>query len=156
LRSQAALAVAGDNARDVLPVIEDIRTAGISSLKGIAAELNSRGILTARGGQWYAATVRNLLARSSGLAGIARARTKGTRSGKALGAPKLSAEREAAVRAALAVGTGIRRTSRLVGTGNATVARIVAEMRQAVGESWELLRLRGAERPLLTTTRQCD
>ena len=45
------------------------------------------------------------------------------------GGPKLSAEREAAVRAALAAGTGIRRTARLVGTGNATVARIAAEMR---------------------------
>jgi hypothetical protein len=44
-------------------------------------------------------------------------------------AQKLSAEREAAVRAALAAGTGIRRTARLVGTGNATVARIAAEMR---------------------------
>ena len=53
-------------------------------------------------------------------AGIARARAKGTRSGKAFGRPKLSAEREAAVRAALAAGTGIRRTARLVGTGNAT------------------------------------
>src|SRR5438105_4980088 len=62
-------------------------------------------------------------------AGIARARAKGTRSGKAFGRPKLSAEREAAVRAALAAGTGIRRTARLVGTGNATVARIAAEMR---------------------------
>ena len=48
----------------MLPVIEDIRASGVSSLKGIAAELNSRGILTARGGQWYATTVRNLLARS--------------------------------------------------------------------------------------------
>ena len=35
------------------------------SLKGIATELNARGILTARGGQWYATTVRNLLARST-------------------------------------------------------------------------------------------
>jgi hypothetical protein len=54
-------------------------------------------------------------------AGIARARAKGTRSGKAFGQPKkLSAEREAAVRAAPAAGAGIRRTARLVGTGNAT------------------------------------
>jgi hypothetical protein len=45
------------------------------------------------------------------------------------GRPKLSAEREAAVRAALKAGTGIRRTARLVGTGNATVARIAAELR---------------------------
>jgi DNA invertase Pin-like site-specific DNA recombinase len=44
-------------------------------------------------------------------------------------AQSLSAEREAAVRAALAAGMGIRRTARLVGTGNATVARIAAEMR---------------------------
>ena len=64
-------------------------------------------------------------------AGIARAREKGTRSGKAFGRPKLSAEREAAVRAALAAGTGIRKTARLVATGNATVARIAAEMRAA-------------------------
>jgi DNA invertase Pin-like site-specific DNA recombinase len=61
-------------------------------------------------------------------AGIARARAEGTRSGKAFGRPKLSAEREAAVRASLAAGTGIRKTARLVGTGNATVARIAAEM----------------------------
>jgi DNA invertase Pin-like site-specific DNA recombinase len=65
-------------------------------------------------------------------AGIARARAKGTRSGRAFGRPKLAAEREAAVRASLAAGTGIRKTARLVGTGNATVARIAAEMRGAV------------------------
>jgi DNA invertase Pin-like site-specific DNA recombinase len=51
-------------ARDVMPVIEDIRSAGTTSLGGIAAELNQRGILTARGGRWYATTVRNLLART--------------------------------------------------------------------------------------------
>src|SRR5215472_9295684 len=62
-------------------------------------------------------------------AGIARARAKGTRSGKAFGRPKLSPAREAAVRASLAAGTGIRKTARLCGAGNATVARIAAEMR---------------------------
>jgi len=61
--------------------------------------------------------------------GIARARERGTRSGKAFGRPRLPAAREAAVRAALAAGTGIRKTARLVGMGNATVARIAAEMR---------------------------
>jgi len=64
-------------------------------------------------------------------AGIARARAKGTRSGKPFGRPRLSTEREAAVRAVLSDGTGIRKTARLVGTGNATVARIAAEMRAA-------------------------
>ena len=48
---------------DVLPVVEAIRADGITSLEGIANALNSRGILTARGGRWYATTVRNLLKR---------------------------------------------------------------------------------------------
>jgi DNA invertase Pin-like site-specific DNA recombinase len=62
-------------------------------------------------------------------AGIARAQREGTRSGKAFGRPKISADREAAVRASLEAGTGIRKTARLCGTGNATVARIAAEIR---------------------------
>jgi DNA invertase Pin-like site-specific DNA recombinase len=62
-------------------------------------------------------------------AGIARAQREGTRSGKPFGRPKISADREAAVRASLAAGTGIRKTARLCGTGNATVARVAAEMR---------------------------
>jgi len=45
------------------------------------------------------------------------------------GPPLLSAERQAAIRASLEAGTGIRKTARLVGTGNATLARIAAEMR---------------------------
>ena len=65
--------------------------------------------------------------------GIARARQKGTRSGRTFGRSKLSAEREAAVRASLA-GTGITQTARLVGTGNATVARIAAEMQAGAGQ----------------------
>ena len=61
--------------------------------------------------------------------GIARARQKGNRSGRGA---KLPAEREAAVRASLAAGAGIRKTARLVGTGNATVARIALEIRSGV------------------------
>ena len=53
-------------ARDVLPVVEAIRADKITSLEGIASALNSRGILTARGGRWYATTVRNLLKREVG------------------------------------------------------------------------------------------
>lgn len=50
----------------VLPVIASIRAEGITSLHAIAGELNRRGILTARGGRWYATTVRNTLARTAG------------------------------------------------------------------------------------------
>ena len=48
----------------VLPVLEAIRAEGVVSLRGIAGELNRRGILTARGGKWYATTVHNLFIRS--------------------------------------------------------------------------------------------
>ena len=49
-------------AGNVLPVIRQIAARG-ASLRQIADELNTRGIKTARGGLWYAATVRNILAR---------------------------------------------------------------------------------------------
>lgn len=38
---------------------------GITSLAGIAAALNARGVPTARDGEWHASTVRNLLAGST-------------------------------------------------------------------------------------------
>jgi DNA invertase Pin-like site-specific DNA recombinase len=55
------------HAQDVLPIVDDIRATGITTLLGIAAELNDRGILTARSGRWYPTTVRNLVARSGRL-----------------------------------------------------------------------------------------
>lgn len=51
-------------ARNVRPVIEQIRASGAASLRAIAAELNARGVATARGGVWEAQTVRNLLLRT--------------------------------------------------------------------------------------------
>jgi len=49
-------------AAKVFPTIEKLRDRG-KSLREIAAELNALGVRTARGGQWYAATVRGILAR---------------------------------------------------------------------------------------------
>jgi DNA invertase Pin-like site-specific DNA recombinase len=49
-------------AANVLPIIADIRNAGVHTLDGIAGALNARGIATARGGEWHASTVRNALA----------------------------------------------------------------------------------------------
>ncbi len=62
----ALRASAAAHSAQVLPVIETIKAEGIVSLHAIAAELNRRGILTARGGRWYAATVRNTIARARG------------------------------------------------------------------------------------------
>jgi DNA invertase Pin-like site-specific DNA recombinase len=50
-------------AANVLPIVRQIKDAGIDTLDGIASALNARGVATARGGAWYPATVRNLLAR---------------------------------------------------------------------------------------------
>lgn len=52
------------HAANVLPIIRQI-AAGGASLRQIADELNTRGIKTARGGLWYATTVRNIMARDN-------------------------------------------------------------------------------------------
>lgn len=61
---------ADQRAANVLPVIRQIAAQG-ASLRQIATELNMRGIKTARGGLWHAATVRNALMRKIGHHGIA-------------------------------------------------------------------------------------
>jgi len=54
---------ADEHAARVLPIVANIRQSGITSLRGIANELDQRGILTARGGRWDASRVRVLLQR---------------------------------------------------------------------------------------------
>jgi hypothetical protein len=44
-------------------MVEQIRTEGVTTLEGIAAELGARGVLTDKGGQWTATTVRRILLR---------------------------------------------------------------------------------------------
>ena len=55
---------AGKRAVNLMPVIREIQAAGVTSLNAIAQALNARGVPTARGGQWHASSVRNLLARA--------------------------------------------------------------------------------------------
>lgn len=50
-------------AADLAGVVADIRAAGHTSLRAIAAELNARGMLTRRGGAWGVSNVRGLLGR---------------------------------------------------------------------------------------------
>jgi DNA invertase Pin-like site-specific DNA recombinase len=52
-------------AANILPVIRQIQNSGAGTLRAVADALNARGIQTARGGQWHAATVRNVLARAT-------------------------------------------------------------------------------------------
>lgn len=62
------MAGADSYARDLAPVVADIRAAGAETLGAIAAELNARHIQTRRGGKWHASGVRNMLARIQSLA----------------------------------------------------------------------------------------
>jgi DNA invertase Pin-like site-specific DNA recombinase len=61
---QAARAAADAHARNVLPIVRQLQASGITTLLGIAGELNARGIRSARSGRWYASSVSNLLARA--------------------------------------------------------------------------------------------
>jgi DNA invertase Pin-like site-specific DNA recombinase len=64
VKAHAANRAAADQfAANVLPVVHEIQASGLTTLRGIAATLNARGIHTARGGQWHSTTVRNLLLR---------------------------------------------------------------------------------------------
>jgi DNA invertase Pin-like site-specific DNA recombinase len=66
-RKQAieVLKLAADrHAANVLPVIQEVRKAGATTLRDIADALNARGVSTPRGGRWHAMSVRNVLARA--------------------------------------------------------------------------------------------
>jgi hypothetical protein len=49
---------------NVLPIIREIQSTGATTYQAVADALNRRGIATARGGEWYASTVRKLVLRT--------------------------------------------------------------------------------------------
>jgi DNA invertase Pin-like site-specific DNA recombinase len=52
------------HAANVLPVIRAAQKAGATTLREVADVLNARGVHTARGGKWFATSVKNILERS--------------------------------------------------------------------------------------------
>jgi Recombinase len=61
-------------AANVLPVIQQIKASGMSSLRAIAKALNARGIATARGGVWTPVQVTAVLRRASAQVGTLTAK----------------------------------------------------------------------------------
>ena len=51
-------------AQDLAPVVADLQSQKITTLRAIADELTARGILTRQGGRWHVSKVRNLLQQS--------------------------------------------------------------------------------------------
>jgi DNA invertase Pin-like site-specific DNA recombinase len=67
VKAHAAVRVVADQfAANALPIVREIQASGLTSLREIAGALNARGVHTARGGQWHASTVANLLTRAKG------------------------------------------------------------------------------------------
>jgi DNA invertase Pin-like site-specific DNA recombinase len=63
-RSRAARTVqAHQFASNTLPIILQIRAAGVRTLSGIAVALNARGLRTVRGGEWQANQVKRIIER---------------------------------------------------------------------------------------------
>jgi len=52
-------------AANVLPVICEIQSSGVTSLHGVARALTARGVATARGGVWSSVQVKRILSRAS-------------------------------------------------------------------------------------------
>ena len=60
----ARIAAADAFAANVRPIIREIQKSGVTSLRGVAKALSARGIKTARGGEWTAVQVSDILERS--------------------------------------------------------------------------------------------
>ena len=80
-RTRAALAARkarrprlGNRTKLAAPVIRGIQNSGVTSLRGIAAALNARGVRTARGGRWAPTQVGAVLARAESTIEVPRSR----------------------------------------------------------------------------------
>ena len=66
VRDRAVTSVKADAdrfAKNVAPIIREIKSSGVASHRGIARSLKSRGVVTARGGEWTAVQVGSVLRR---------------------------------------------------------------------------------------------
>ena len=59
----AVKANAHQRAANLRAIVDDLRSQGITSVRAVAAELNTRGILTPRDGSWHPTSAARLLAR---------------------------------------------------------------------------------------------
>jgi len=77
--AQKCSAKAAQAAFRLLPAIEVARAKGITSLAGLAAELNAQGVLATGGSAWNATSVKRLLARLKGMEPVAVQATNSTK-----------------------------------------------------------------------------
>jgi hypothetical protein len=68
---------ANARAEALAPILCEIQSAGIVTLKAITSELNARGVPTPHGGKWYRTSVHRLLRRLERLAARSKSHGKG-------------------------------------------------------------------------------
>lgn len=61
LGTAARQRLARERAKSIVPIIEELRMEGVTSLAALSAKLNERGIPSPRGGRWQATTVLRVL-----------------------------------------------------------------------------------------------
>jgi DNA invertase Pin-like site-specific DNA recombinase len=112
-------------------LLDLLHTLGELEAAGVALVLHQQAIdtTTPAGRMFFQVTgafaeFERAMIRSRVTAGLARAKARGVR----LGRPKTGSKVEAAIRARLAAGAGIKKVARAVGVGNGTVSRIKATM----------------------------
>jgi DNA invertase Pin-like site-specific DNA recombinase len=112
-------------------LLDLLHTLGELEAAGVALVLHQQAIdtTTPAGRMFFQVTgafaeFERAMIRSRVTAGLARAKARGVR----LGRPKTGSKVEAAIRARLAAGAGIKKVARAVGVGTGTVSRIKATM----------------------------
>jgi DNA invertase Pin-like site-specific DNA recombinase len=115
----------GRSLLDLLDTLSELEAAGV------ALVLHQQAIdtTTPAGRMFFQVTgafaeFERAMIRSRVRAGLERAKARGVR----LGRPKTGAKVEAAIRARLTAGEGVRKVAKIVGVGNGTVSRIKAAM----------------------------
>lgn len=119
----------GRSLRDLVSLLSDLQAKGVDLFllqQGLDTSTPSgRAMFQMLGvfSEFEAAMIRDRVR-----SGVARAKRQGTKSGRAIGRPKVSLEKEVAIKAALKDKLGFVKIGKKLGVGTGTVSRIAAKM----------------------------
>lgn len=124
----------GRSLRDLVSLLSDLQVKGVDLFllqQGLDTSTPSgRAMFQMLGvfSEFEAAMIRDRVR-----AGVARAKSKGTKSGRPIGRPKLSRDKEAAAEELLGQGMGILKVARSLQMGTGSVSKVAAQMRANKG-----------------------
>jgi DNA invertase Pin-like site-specific DNA recombinase len=124
----------GRSLRDLVSLLSDLQAKGVDLFllqQGLDTSTPSgRAMFQMLGvfSEFEAAMIRDRVR-----VGVARAKKRGTKSGKPIGRPKLSRDKEAAAEELLGQGMGILKVARSLQMGTGSVSKVAAQMRAKKG-----------------------